>query len=376
MIKTPFCMRRFIFKCNSLLSIKARIYYALIGISLTGSFLGFINTWLLGEEGLGLWATAACFIFLLWIAIYTGIRKNIDRSLIFLCTGLNFLIFPLNYIGSGGLNSGMPIYFIAGIFSINLLEKARPRFILTTLATLNYSAIIFYSYLHPEKIIPMPSAFASHIDAIIALIIVSFMLSTSIHVVLFAYRCERKKASRLNRQLQSFAIKDPLTRLYNRRYLSEQLSIHTEIAQKKETPFSVIMLDIDHFKKINDTYGHLVGDCVLQNVARILHQETSSRDIAGRYGGEEFLLLLFDSNLEEAASLAEKIRLHIENTLFTKGNVHLTISGGVAAYTDGMEALDLIAVADKNLYHAKQTGRNKIVVKDPHSDVLALYANA
>ncbi len=376
MIKTPFCMRRFIFKCNSLLSIKARIYYALIGISLIGSFLGFINTWLIGEDGLGLWATAVCFIYLLLVALYTWIRKNIDRSLIFLCTGLNFFIFPLDFIGSGGLDSGMPIYFVAGIFSINLLEKARPRFILTAFATLNYSAVIFYSYLYPEKIVPMPSAFASHIDAVIALIIVSFMLSTSIHVVLFAYRCEKKKASRLNRQLESFAIKDPLTRLYNRRYLAEQLLIHSEIARKKNTPFSVVMLDIDHFKSINDTYGHIAGDCVLQNVAGILRQGIRKQDIAGRYGGEEFLLLLFDTTLEEAALLAEKIRIHIDNSLFTRENIHLTISGGVAAFSEEMEPLDLIAAADKNLYHAKENGRNKIVLKDRSSDVLTLYANA
>lgn len=355
---------KILLQCTKCISLKDRIYYSLMVLSLIGSLLGLINTYYIGETGLGLLAAAACFFYLLLIGIYSLITHNINRSIMSICLGINFFIFPLNYFGSGGIHGGMPIYFLVGIYSINLLPKAFPRFCLSCLSLALYSGLILYGYFHPEAITPMPSDMAIHIDIIIALILVSFMICSSINTSLFAFNYEQKKALRLTHRLNSFAIKDPLTLLYNRRYLNEQLSIHTRLAHEHDFPLCVIMFDVDHFKQVNDSHGHLAGDAVLQGLSKILLIETRRQDIVGRYGGEEFLILLFDTSLDEAIATAERIRCTIAASKFASIDLQVTISGGIAAYNDTMQPHDLIAAADENLYKAKLNGRNKIIAQD------------
>jgi diguanylate cyclase (GGDEF)-like protein len=361
---------KILLQCTKCISLKDRIYYSLMIIGLIGSLLGLINTYYIGETGLGLLAAGACFLYLLLIGSYSLISHNIDRSIMAICLGINFFIFPLNYFGSGGIKGGMPLYFLIGIYSINLLPKVFPRFCLSCLSLSLYSGLILYGYFHPETITPMPSDMAIHIDIVIALILVSFMICSSINTSLFAFNYEQKKALRLTHRLNSFAIKDPLTLLYNRRYLNEQLSIHTRLAHEHAFPLCVIMFDVDHFKQINDSHGHLAGDAVLQSLSKILLLETRRQDIVGRYGGEEFLVLLFDTSLAEAKSTAERIRCTIAASRFTAVDLQVTISGGIAAYDNNMQPHDLIAIADENLYKAKLNGRNKIVSQDRSEYVL------
>lgn len=158
---------------------------------------------------------------------------------------------------------------------------------------------------------------------------------------------------------EKMAVTDRLTQLPNRAILDESLYSEINRSQRFGYPFSVIIFDIDHFKQVNDTYGHLIGDEVLKKFAVILKKETRQTDTAGRWGGEEFLVICRETKLEGAQSLAENLRLAIESASFGEAG-KLTSSFGVATYTDGDSANILVSRADEALYRAKNAGRNRV----------------
>jgi diguanylate cyclase (GGDEF)-like protein len=157
---------------------------------------------------------------------------------------------------------------------------------------------------------------------------------------------------------------DELTKLYNRRYFIEASLIEIERARRNNRYYSIIILDIDHFKLINDTFGHQGGDIVLQNFAEILNESIRKSDILGRIGGEEFAIFLPETNQEEAFKIAERIRVKVENTKINLNNKKVSITASLGVYTSNVLELDeLIKFADENLYKAKNSGRNKTVCK-------------
>lgn len=171
---------------------------------------------------------------------------------------------------------------------------------------------------------------------------------------------------KLHDLLTTQAIRDPLTGLYNRRFLDESLQREIYRANRYSHPISLLMLDIDHFKKINDTYGHETGDAVLKNIALILQKYSRKSDIACRFGGEEFILILPETTLQIAFQRAEELRqavtdLHVQCEGKTIQN--LTISIGVSSYPQHGESLrEITSAVDQALYKAKSSGRNKVVI--------------
>ena len=155
---------------------------------------------------------------------------------------------------------------------------------------------------------------------------------------------------------------DPLTNLLNRRTCEEKFKYEIDRYQRTKVPFSIILGDIDHFKNINDTYGHNVGDYVLVEVAKILSQTSRKTDINFRWGGEEFLILLPDTELEGGIIVGEKIREKIEAFEFEYEGEQLcvTISLGVSEYEEEQFMEDCLKVADERLYDAKKAGRNRL----------------
>ena len=172
------------------------------------------------------------------------------------------------------------------------------------------------------------------------------------------------EAARLHRRSEEQAQVDALTRLFNRRRLDADLTQEVARAVRYGRPLSFIMLDTDHFKRLNDDLGHQKGDEVLHEVATLLREGLRLTDTAYRYGGEEFGLLLRESNLQDAAKAAERIRSRIEQRFGGPGNpARVTASFGVAALGPGVEtAEELIRAADHALYEAKQAGRNRVEV--------------
>jgi two-component system, cell cycle response regulator len=154
---------------------------------------------------------------------------------------------------------------------------------------------------------------------------------------------------------------DGLTKTFNKSYFNMYLAQEVNRAQRYKHHLSLIISDIDHFKKINDTYGHLVGDTVLQAVAQLIMQQCRRCDLVARFGGEEFVILLPETPLEGGKIAAEKIRQAIASHPFEQVQ-HLTSSFGVASLTQNIDGRDLLHQADSALYSAKQNGRNQVVI--------------
>lgn len=173
----------------------------------------------------------------------------------------------------------------------------------------------------------------------------------------------------LQQQLREQAVRDALTGLYNRRFLSEWLERELQITERKVRVAAFLLLDIDHFKQINDTYGHHTGDAVLIALSRILDGQVRVQDVVCRYGGEEFMVVLQDITAEDALKRAEEIRQQIE-ALRVQGEdgreVRITVSIGVACYpVHGSNMDQIFCNVDRALYQAKEAGRNRVVIFNP-----------
>ncbi len=170
---------------------------------------------------------------------------------------------------------------------------------------------------------------------------------------------------------------DVLTGLFNRRFFMERFQEELDWASRYQEPLSFMILDIDHFKKVNDTYGHMSGDEVLRQVAQATADTAGSEAIPGRFGGEEFVVLLPNKSLDEATALAERIRSDVQNHRFvctgvdTVVNLSITVSVGVTSFSSGSGSTidSMVAQADGALYAAKGGGRNRVVVRDASEPV-------
>jgi len=184
-----------------------------------------------------------------------------------------------------------------------------------------------------------------------------------------------------NIKLRGQAIVDSLTKLYNRTYFDIRIREEIEKSKRYETPFSLLMIDIDHFKSFNDVFGHLAGDEVLRIVGRVLRDNTRSSDLIFRYGGEEFAIFLPNLTKENAMKVAERIKQHIDATIETADrlriiikknplvkdgrSIPISVSIGVSAFGGANKALtlsDIVMKADESLYRAKETGRDRVEV--------------
>jgi diguanylate cyclase (GGDEF)-like protein len=164
--------------------------------------------------------------------------------------------------------------------------------------------------------------------------------------------------------VKDMATYDTLTSLHNRRYFDERLTLETQKAFRSGAPLSLIMVDIDHFKKVNDTFGHTEGDKVLREISYLLRTSVRKKDVVARYGGEEFVLILPEAGTEESLAIAERIRRTVEKKPFEVGAIQLklTVSLGISRFPDDRPASkeELIRMADLALYDAKRGGRNQV----------------
>lgn len=188
--------------------------------------------------------------------------------------------------------------------------------------------------------------------------------NSAILVAGIVFDITRKKEMKLlieeqNKKLLELVNFDHLTNILNRKSLYEKLEVELVLCKKNNSKLSVAMMDIDRFKKVNDTYGHIAGDLVIKQVSDIIQCNLSERDFVGRYGGEEFLIVFPESDIKKAFTTTEKIRKDIENSQFTDG-IEITISGGLKEYNN--ESIEIfIDKSDKYLYKAKKNGRNRII---------------
>ncbi len=174
--------------------------------------------------------------------------------------------------------------------------------------------------------------------------------------------CSKQNLEDANKQLHQLSITDKLTNIYNRGYWEECLKQQFRIFMRTKTPVTLLMFDIDHFKNINDTYGHPAGDQVLKDAGAILKKIVRNSDIAGRYGGEEFGIILLDANREDAYHIAERLRKAIEQhiILFDNLEIKFTISIGLCTLSEVTSSpQEWLIKTDNSLYFSKEHGRNR-----------------
>jgi diguanylate cyclase (GGDEF)-like protein len=171
----------------------------------------------------------------------------------------------------------------------------------------------------------------------------------------------------VNERLSEAAHTDLLTGLPNRRDMVERLETEINRSKRSKSEFAILLIDIDHFKLINDTYGHIAGDHILADFSKLLHNTIRSSDVCARWGGDEFLVLLYDTKSEEVSLTADRIRKVINDSIFSYHDhtISLTLSVGGIHYLQGHNLDNILQIADTMLYQAKLNGRNQSVICIP-----------
>jgi diguanylate cyclase (GGDEF)-like protein len=250
-----------------------------------------------------------------------------------------------------------PFYLVAMLFGVLRLNATR-MLALAFLALLAHAIMLHLLYLRGPGVDPR-AAVAEFL--VLAVVLPWFAVMGG-----YVNRL-RARLSDSHRELQhaverigELAIRDELTGVYNRRYLMEALMREQSRAERLSTPLAVCLIDIDHFKSINDSFGHAAGDSVLKDFARLVPQELRAVDVYGRFGGEEFLILLPGAGSGGAQACAERVRARAEAAAFP-GVPRVTVTIGVATYAGKEPVNALLARADKALYEGKSAGRNRVV---------------
>lgn len=169
-------------------------------------------------------------------------------------------------------------------------------------------------------------------------------------------------------KMYNAALRDPLTKAYNKKFFIDQLRTEFSYSKRHGTALSLVIFDLDHFKRINDNYGHVIGDQVLIQLAELVHSMLRTEDVFARYGGEEFVIILRGIPLDDAGVLSERIRAAVEQRAFMSGELRLpvTVSVGVSSVHGLLDdPIGLVEEADAALYAAKEAGRNRVLLKYP-----------
>lgn len=306
-------------------------------------------------------ASLASFFIMLAIMVISLFMQNIYINRVICSCFLNFFMFPILFWVTGGINCGMVFYFLLGLCVATLILEGKIRSLIILITLLIDSFCLYVGFTHPQLMYQL--SFEERMsDTISSFLIVGLFIIAVIVIMSREYAKEHEKVMTYNQVLQKEALTDPMTTLYNQRYLRAVLQEYIESASSPKAAAFLIMFDIDDFKQINDTYGHICGNQVLCQFASILKETCGDVNTAIRYGGEEFLVYLPASNTTAARQLAEKIRLSAQTDKMLQqlsGN-HFSVSGGIAQYHNESTADQWISIADQHLYEAKQAGKNQI----------------
>ena len=308
------------------------LFYALLLCGLLAVIFVAIRFNLRGKYLVSAWFTAPCMVFGPWLSI---------------------LLDPTVLAGDF-----VPIIYVAMSIQLCSILLSESTTIVLSLVQLTAVAVLIATT-PALKLINWPS-------------LMTFIVFTAIIGVLYGFSNKRQMAE-IEKQrnqlmideakLRDLSVRDPLTGLYNRRYMEETFDREIQRAIRKQQSLSVIMVDIDGFKSINDTVGHVLGDKALIKVSAYLMKNIRSSDVACRFGGDEFCLILPDCSLEEGIRRANLLRQEFESmqTAVEDGQENFTLSFGVAAMPDdGMTRESLIGAADSALYSSKRAGRNRV----------------
>jgi diguanylate cyclase (GGDEF)-like protein len=333
--------------------------FAYLGTALSVLFLSFI-----------VYKYASPYMAVLWVlSVFVSYLPRIIVSIIFKRKLKNHEIIPGNikpweryFI----LSSILPFLCFAGVIFIPYQENTFISILFCTVIILSMVAGGVLTYSTSKGVMML------HINISLLLLIARyFWMQNILFTVLgcyliIAYILIMRLAHKQNKAfIENIALKieskyqslmDPLTRLWNRRRLYLYIEKLIPASRRSGEPFSIIMLDIDHFKKFNDSHGHNAGDDLLVEVSGILLKCSREQDLVVRYGGEEFIMVLPSTNIEQAKIIAERIHTTV------KENTNVTISAGLSEYTDQVDFDQLVRQADEALYEAKNSGRDRYIL--------------
>ncbi|MEL0169291.1 MAG: GGDEF domain-containing protein [Pseudomonadaceae bacterium] len=318
---------------------------------------------------------------LLWITVVAGIvfaLININRGVHLLAAleliYATFAASLLRIVGSTPHLMRWTIAFLLPFFCIMEVALLLPQSSFTVFAWIQTIPIISYLLLGKRGGFWMSLVFISlgvvafnvrylSDDDLLNMVVAANVGFSSLAVMLFSHIYERSRDDNEQRLIE-LAGTDSLTGLANRMRLGDTFRNLRGLADRGNTALSLVVLDLDHFKQVNDRYGHEVGDSVLQRTAEALRSRLRDSDLACRLGGEEFALLLPGATLEQAADLADALRIRLEQTPINTGRdvIFVTFSAGVASLgEDGSSLSELLRTADRRMYEAKGGGRNQVV---------------
>ena len=294
----------------------------------------------------------------LFSVLLASVRKNksLRPYLTFIMILLNIIalisgVFFVIYFASSG-NFSFTVFLLV-VYLLSLGHFMRPcYFSIIYIVVFAATIVIIYSKLDPS-VIYIGELITSGVFLMV--ITIGSMMSYSRYFRLFN---QEKQLEAINKKLELISETDELTGLFNRRRISDEMEKLIAISERYNSIFSIAMIDIDHFKKINDTYGHNTGDEILRELAGLIKSKLRTSDLVGRWGGEEFILILPNTTPEDSGILLSRLQKDINGHSFYNG-VQIAFSAGICGYISGTSLNQLIDCADRALYNAKENGRNR-----------------
>lgn len=344
---------------------KRRLFFLFGIMGIVSSLFAFISSVANQLPAIAVGGSFICVLMMVMNAIFFLVSQSQAIASILCCISLNFVMFPILFFISGGAHSGMPLYFLLGIMvGVLILEgKSRGIILAGSLLIDSFCFWIYFTYYSEDLQLPIKMQCS---DMIMSFWIVGVFLIVVLYILIREFEAEQKRLISYNQKLKEKNQLDELTGLYNQRFVRKILERFCEENEKakegEQNLLVAIMLDIDFFKQVNDRFGHLRGNEVLIRFSQILTENAEDGQFVIRYGGEEFLIILYGVSIKQAIGIAEAIRYRVEydKVLRKLTNGGITVSGGVAEYVRGIKAEELIELADKRLYEAKHAGRNRI----------------
>ncbi len=307
-------------------------------------------------------------IMLMCIIFISLLPEKIEKFALVIIYLFALLYIPFNYFINGGYNGASPLYFVMIIAYFALYTESMKSTIFTTiLLSTIYTSIMILSFHYPNLVITYTDESSVLIDNIFGVLAAGISLVIVSHLTLNRYIYERDQNINLvkslevkNTLLEELSSIDHLTGVYQRQTFFGVLEDKLNLIKKTDEKISLMMIDVDHFKTINDTWGHQYGDDILKKIADTIKNSLPNNDVIGRYGGEEFIVLTKFFSEKSTFDLAERLRKRVSEITAKEKHV-ATISIGVTNISPNDDVKDIIFRADTNLYKAKASGRNKTV---------------
>ncbi len=300
--------------------------------------------------------SALCSGAIIIMIIIINLSRAFEAGSLLLSLVINIILFPTLFFTNGGNTGAIPLFFLIGILFSIIVLKGVALPLITGIEIAFYIILIWIGFLDDTVIKTIDSIIVRNIHLSIGLILASVIAGNICRSLITQNKKERIRIDNLLK-------KDPLTKVYNRRYLMEV--IHYYMEHKEFHPLALTIFDVDNFKKVNDQFGHVEGDQVLRNLGKVLFENSDDMCIAGRYGGEEFVLVMPNFDTNRAYYKSCNVCNKVAESVGVSSKV--TCSGGISVFKPGETIEHFIAEADSNLYYSKTHGKNQVTFTLPKS---------